>query len=253
MTKPFTIYTERDFDGLRTVGKMVAETLDFITPYVVAGVSTYDIDRLVAEHTKKIGAVSACLGYNGYPKSCCVSRNDIICHGIPSKKEVLADGDIVNVDCTHIFNGYFGDCSRMFVIGEAAPRARELVKVAYDSMMAAIGVCRDGASFGEIGRVISALAGRHGFSIVEDFCGHGIGRVFHEAPNVLHYENPLSDKMIMRRGMVFTIEPMINEGAIEPVIAADGWTARTKDGGLSAQWEHTIGITDSGAEIFTKL
>ncbi|MDR1009515.1 MAG: type I methionyl aminopeptidase [Rickettsiales bacterium] len=247
------IYSKQDFEGLRIAGRKAAETLDFIAPYVVEGVSTLDLDRLVAEHTKKLGGICACLGFEGYPKSCCISRNDVVCHGIPSKHEFLADGDIVNVDVTTIFNGYYGDTSRMYMIGEVAPRARELASVAYEAMMSAIGACRPGVKFGEIGRIISALARAHGFSVVEDFCGHGIGTSFHESPNVLHYENRESDLLTMSEGMVFTIEPMINTGAIGTVIdKSNGWTARTVDGGLSAQWEHTIGITESGYEIFTK-
>ncbi len=246
------IYNKDDFKGLRIAGQAAAKTLDFITDYVSAGISTYDLDKLVAEHTKKQGGICAPLNYCGYPKHCCISINDVICHGIPNKNEYLNDGDIVNIDVTTIIDGYYGDTSRTFLVGNVSDRARELVDVTYDSMMKAISICRPGQKLSEIGKVIQEMGEAHGFSIVRDFCGHGTGKVFHDAPNVLHYYEKQNDLVILKEGMVFTIEPMINTGSWEMYVEDNDWTARTVDGGLSAQFEHTLGITDKGVEIFTK-
>lgn len=246
------IYNKKDFEGLRKVGKVAAETLDFITDYVVAGISTYDLDKLIAEYTKKQGGICAPLNYCGYPKHCCISVNDVICHGIPNKNEYLNDGDIVNIDVTTIIDGYYGDTSRMFLIGNVSDKAKELVDITYDSMMKAISICRPGLPLSEIGKTIQTMCEAKGFSVVRDFCGHGTGTVFHDAPNVLHYYEAINDKIILQEGMVFTIEPMINTGTYEMYIESNDWTARTIDGGLSAQFEHTIGITSNGVEIFTK-
>jgi methionyl aminopeptidase len=247
------IYSGKDFEGLRIAGRMAAETLDFITPYVAEGVSTHDLDRLISEHTRRQGGECAPLNFNGFPKSCCISINDVICHGIPDKRSYLAEGDIVNIDVTTLYGGYYGDTSRMFAVGRASDKARLIISTAYEAMMRAIGVCRPGQKLSEIGRAIEEVVKPRGFSIVRDFCGHGTGKVFHDSPNILHYYDPRGDKAIMQEGQVFTIEPMINEGDWRCIIdKKDGWTARTADGGLSAQWEHTIGITDGGAEIFTR-
>ncbi|MBR4316082.1 MAG: type I methionyl aminopeptidase [Alphaproteobacteria bacterium] len=246
------IYSKEDFEGLRVAGRAAAETLDFITDYVCAGISTYDLDKLVAEHTKKQGGICAPLNYCGYPKHCCISVNDVICHGIPNKNEHLNDGDIVNIDVTTIIDGYYGDTSRTYLVGNVSDRAKELVDVTYESMMKAISICRPGQKLSEIGKVIQEMGEAHGFSIVRDFCGHGTGKIFHDAPNVLHYYEPKDDKVILKEGMVFTIEPMINTGTWEMYIEENDWTARTADGGLSAQFEHTLGITKNGVEIFTK-
>ena len=246
------IYNEDDFKGLRIAGRAAAETLDFITDYVVAGISTFDLDKLVAEHTKKQGGICAPLNYCGYPKHCCISINDVICHGIPNKNEYLNDGDIVNIDVTTIIDGYYGDTSRTFLVGNVSDRAKELVDVTYESMMKAISICRPGQKLSSIGKVIQEMGEAHGFSIVRDFCGHGTGKIFHDAPNVLHYYEPKDDNIILKEGMVFTIEPMINTGSWEMYVEDNEWTARTIDGGLSAQFEHTLGITKNGVEIFTK-
>ncbi|MDR0367214.1 MAG: type I methionyl aminopeptidase [Rickettsiales bacterium] len=246
-----SIYTDEDFAGIRAAGRKASATLDHISDFIAPGVSTYDLDRIVAEHTKKLGGICAPLNFEGYPKSCCISRNDVICHGIPSKREFVEDGDMLNIDVTTIFNGYFGDTSRMFFAGRASDRARELADAAREALLRAIAICAPGVSFARIGRVVEEVARAHGFSIVREYCGHGIGTAFHEDPNVLHYYSRESEKLIMREGMVFTIEPMLNLGAPDVRLDRDGWTARTADGGLSAQWEHTIGITPSGAEIFT--
>ena len=246
------IYNKKDFDGLRDVGRLAADTLDYITDFVVAGVSTYDLDKLIAEFTKKHGAICAPFGYMGYPKHSCISINDVICHGIPSKNEYLNDGDIVNIDVTSILNGYYGDTSRMYLIGNVSDRARELVDITYNSMMNAISICRPGVKLSEIGKIIQTMCEKEGFSVVRDFCGHGTGKIFHDAPQVLHYYSEENDKVILEEGMVFTIEPMINTGDWQMYIEKNDWTARTIDGGLSAQFEHTIGITKNGCEIFTK-
>lgn len=246
------IYDKDDFEGLRRAGRAAAETLDFITDYVVAGVSTYDLDKLVAEHTKKQGGICAPLNYCGYPKHCCISVNDVICHGIPNKNEYLNDGDIVNIDVTTIIDGYYGDTSRMYLIGNVSDRAKELVDTTYESMMRAISICRPGLKLSKIGKTIQNMCEPKGFSIVRDFCGHGTGKVFHDAPNVLHYYDTENERIILQEGMVFTIEPMVNTGTYELYVEDNDWTARTQDGGLSAQFEHTIGITKNGVEIFTK-
>ena len=246
------IYNKKDFEGLRKAGQAAAKTLDFITDYVCAGISTLDLDKLVAEHTKKQGGICAPLNYCGYPKHCCISINDVICHGIPNKNEYLNEGDIVNIDVTTIIDGYYGDTSRMFLIGNVSDKARELVDITYESMMKSISICRPGLPLSEIGKTIQSMCEPKGFSVVRDFCGHGTGTVFHDAPNVLHYYERINDKVILQEGMVFTIEPMINTGTYEMYIERNEWTARTQDGGLSAQFEHTIGITSNGVEIFTK-
>ena len=246
------IYDKDDFEGLRRAGRAAAETLDFITDYVVAGVSTYDLDKLVAEHTKKQGGICAPLNYCGYPKHCCISVNDVICHGIPNKNEYLNDGDIVNIDVTTIIDGYYGDTSRMYLMGNVSNRAKELVDTTYESMMRAISICRPGLKLSEVGKTIQNMCEPKGFSIVRDFCGHGTGKVFHDAPNVLHYYDTENERIILQEGMVFTIEPMVNTGTYELYVEDNDWTARTQDGGLSAQFEHTIGITKNGVEIFTK-
>lgn len=246
------IYDKKDFEGLRVVGELAADTLDYITDFVVAGVSTYDLDKLVAEFTKKHGAICAPLGYIGYPKNCCISINDVICHGIPNKHEYLNDGDIVNIDVTSILNGYYGDTSRMYCVGNVSDKARELVDITYNSMMNAISICRPGVKLSEIGKVIQTMCEKQGFSVVRDFCGHGTGQIFHDEPQVLHYYAKENDNVILKEGMVFTIEPMINTGTYDLYVEDNDWTARTADGGLSAQFEHTIGITKNGVEIFTK-
>jgi len=230
---------------------MAREALDFVAPYVTPGISTFDLDRLVAGFIRAAGGICAPLGYNGYPKSCCVSRNDVICHGIPGKGEFLEDGDIVNIDVTTIVGGYFGDTSRTFLVGNVAPEAVKLVDVTKRALEKAISICAPGVPFARIGEVIEEVVEPHGFGIVRDFCGHGIGTVFHDAPNVLHYRSDES-RGVMRLGQVFTIEPMINSGSWHMVMDKNGWTARTVDGGLSAQFEHTIGIVEGGTEVFTK-
>ncbi len=247
-----SVYAPKDFKRLRVVGDLVARCFDYITPYIKAGISTGEIDRMVAEFLHENGARSSDLGYQGYPKSICTSVNDVIVHGIPSDEVILKDGDIVNVDLTAEYKGFHGDASRMFMIGNVAPRARELVQTCQDALNAAIAVCAPGVPLSEIGKTIEAVVKPHGFSISRDFVGHGIGKVMHDEPQIYHFYDKYWDKVKMVPGLVFTIEPMINMGRPECKIDADGWTARTVDGGWSAQWEHTLGITEDGVIIFTE-
>ena len=247
-----SVYAPKDFKRLRVVGDLVARCFDYITPYVVAGISTGEIDRLVAGFLKENGARSSDLGYMGYPKNICTSVNDVIVHGIPSDEVILKDGDIVNIDLTAEFHGFHGDASRMFMIGKVSNQARELVQTCQDALNAAISICAPGVPLSEIGKTIEAVVHPHGFSISRDFVGHGIGKVMHDDPQIFHFYDKMWDKVKMVPGLVFTIEPMINTGKPDCKIDPDGWTARTVDGGLSAQWEHTLGITEDGVIIFTE-
>lgn len=247
-----SVYAPKDFKRLRASGDLVARCFDHISPYIKAGISTGEIDRMVAEFLHANGARSSDLGYQGYPKSICTSVNDVIVHGIPSDDVILKDGDIVNVDLTAEYKGFHGDASRMFMIGNVTPRARELVQTCQDALNAAISICAPGVPLSEIGKTIEAVVKPHGFSISRDFVGHGIGKVMHDDPQIYHFYDKRWDKVKMVPGLVFTIEPMINTGSAACKIDPDGWTARTVDGGLSAQWEHTLGITEDGVTIFTE-
>jgi len=242
-------YKEK-FEKLKTSGKLAAKTLDEITAYVIPGVSTNKLDKICYEFIRDNGGYSAPLFYRGFPKSCCTSINHVICHGIPSDK-YLNDGDIVNIDVTAIVNEWHGDTSRMFNVGNVSVKKKNLVSVTYESMMKGMSVVKNGAHLGDIGHAIQSHAEVNGFSVVRDFCGHGTGKIFHEEPNILHYgKKGLGTKL--QTGMVFTIEPMINEGKYDAKMLKDGWTAVTRDKSLSAQFEHTIGVTKDGFEIFTK-
>ena len=247
-----SVYAPKDFKRLRASGDLVARCFDYITPYIRAGISTGEIDRMVAEFLKENGARSSDLGYMGYPKHICTSVNDVIVHGIPNDNEILKDGDIVNIDLTAEYKGFHGDASRMFMIGNVSPKARELVQTCQDALNAAISICAPGVPLSEIGKTIEAVVKPHGFSISHDFVGHGIGKVMHDDPEIYHFYDKRWDNVKMVPGLVFTIEPMINTGSPNCKIDADGWTARTIDGGLSAQWEHTLGITEDGVIIFTE-
>ena len=247
-----SVYAPKDFKRLRAAGDVVARCFDFIAPHVRAGISTGDIDRMIAEFLRANDARSSSLGYKGYPKHCCTSVNDVIVHGIPSDTEFLKDGDIVNVDLTAEYKGFHADSSEMFMIGNVSSAARELVQTAHDAMNAAIAVCAPGVPLSEIGRTVESIVLTHGFTISRDFVGHGIGKVMHDDPQIYHFYDKKFDKVKMVPGLVFTIEPMINAGGPRCKFDADGWTARTADGCLSAQWEHTIGITEDGAVIFTE-
>jgi len=243
------IHRPDEFAAMRKAGRLAAEILDFITPYVVPGVSTDELDRLCDDMTVAEGAISAPLGYRGYPKSICTSINHVVCHGIPSEKR-LQNGDIVNIDVTVIVDGWHGDSSRMFYAGKPAAKARRLVDITYESMMLGIAAAGPDATLGDIGHAIQSYAEGHRCSVVRDFCGHGIGRIFHDAPNVVHY-GEAGNGLKLKQGMFFTIEPMINLGTWQVKLLKDGWTAVTKDRSLSAQFEHSIGITADGVEIFT--
>jgi methionyl aminopeptidase len=238
------------FEKCKIAGSIAAGALDEVTPFVVPGVTTNKLDKICYEFIKDSGGYSAPLFYRGFPKSCCTSSNHVVCHGIPSEK-YLQDGDIINIDVTAIVNGWHGDTSRMFLIGDVSVKGKNLVSTAYNSMMKAISIVKVGIHLGDIGETIQAYIEKKGFSVVRDFCGHGIGKVFHEPPNILHYGKK-GEGMKLKEGMIFTIEPMINEGKYYTKLLNDGWTAVTKDKSLSAQFEHTIGVTNSGCEIFTK-
>ncbi|MBV9901051.1 MAG: type I methionyl aminopeptidase, partial [Alphaproteobacteria bacterium] len=230
------------FEGMRRAGRAAAEVLDALVPHVVPGVTTQQIDDVVHAEMKARGGLPATLGYRGFTGSCCTSINHVVCHGIPGER-VLKDGDIVNIDVTIILDGWHGDTSRMFFVGERIPiKGRKLVDVTYEAMMRGIAVVKPGIRIGAIGDAIQRYAEGHRYSVVRDFCGHGVGRVFHDAPSILHYGTP-QEGPVMREGMFFTVEPMINAGRYEVKVLSDGWTAVTKDRSLSAQFEHTVGVT----------
>ncbi|MDO7844687.1 type I methionyl aminopeptidase [Sphingomonas immobilis] len=237
------------FEGMRRAGRVAAETLDMIVPHMVPGVTMAEIDDLVRQFTLDNGAIPATLGYRGYAHSCCISINHVVCHGIPSDK-TLKSGDIVNLDVTPIVDGWHGDTSRMFLIGDVPIKARKLVDVTYECLMLGIEQAKPGNHLGDIGHAIQTHAERHRYGVVRDFCGHGVGQMFHDAPEVVHVGRPGTGPEL-RPGMIFTIEPMINIGRPDVKLLDDGWTAVTRDRSLSAQFEHSIGITENGCEIFT--
>ena len=237
------------FEKTKKAGAIAAGALDEVAKIIKPGIQTDKIDKLCYEYIKDCGAYSAPLFYRGFPKSCCTSTNHIVCHGIPSDK-ILKEGDIVNVDVTALKDGWHGDTSRTFEIGEVSIKAKKLVKTTYDAMMEAIKIVKEDIYLGDIGAIIQNHVEAEGFSVVQDFCGHGIGKLFHEEPSILHYGKKGTGEKI-KAGMIFTIEPMINFGKYETKTLNDGWTAVTKDKSLSAQFEHTIGVTKDGCEIFT--
>ena len=238
------------FAGMRAAGRLAAEILDALAPHVVPGVTTQELDDIVHRMTLDAGGIPATLGYRGYTKSCCTSVNHVVCHGIPSDK-ALKDGDILNIDVTPILDGWHGDTSRMYLVGDVGIKARKLVQTTYECLMLGIAQARPGNRLGDISHAIQAHAEAQRYSVVLDFCGHGLGRVFHDAPEVVHAGRPGTGPEL-RPGMFFTIEPMINIGKPSSKILDDGWTAVTRDRSLSAQFEHSIGITEDGCEIFTK-
>ena len=250
-----TIKNEDDIKGMRVAGKLAAEVLDYIEPYVKPGVSTGELDRLCHEYMINVqGSIPAPLhycppGYTPFPKAICTSINDVVCHGIPGDK-VLKSGDVLNIDITVIKDGYHGDTSRMFFVGEPSILARRLSEVTFECMWLGISKIRPGAHLGDIGYVIQQHAEKAGYSVVREFCGHGIGKVFHEEPQVLHYGRPGTLEELVP-GMIFTVEPMINAGRREIREMPDGWTIKTKDRSLSAQWEHTVLVTETGYEVLT--
>jgi methionyl aminopeptidase len=243
------LYKPEDFAGMHKAGRLAAEALDMLTEYVKPGVTTAFLDRLALEFTLDNNAVSASLQYRGFTKSICTSINHVVCHGIPGDRP-LREGDIVNIDVTLIVDGWFGDTSRMYPVGEISRKAERLIEVTYESLMRGIAAVKPGATTGDIGHAIQSYAEAERCSVVRDFCGHGLGRVFHDTPNILHYGKP-GEGVVLKPGMFFTIEPMINLGRPHVKILADGWTAVTRDRSLSAQFEHAVGVTETGCEIFT--
>ena len=241
---------KESFEYMKIAGSLAAQALDEVTSYVKPGVSTEQLDKICYQFIKDNGGYSAPLYYRGFPKSCCTSVNHVVCHGIPTKK-YLNEGDIINIDVTSIVNGWHGDTSRMFFVGDVSVKCKNLVSTTYNAMMKAISIIKNGTYLGDIGEVIQTYVEKKGFSVVRDFCGHGIGKIFHESPNILHYGKK-GDGIKLETGMMFTVEPMINEGVYNTKLLKDGWTAVTKDKSLSAQFEHTIGVTENGFEIFTK-
>jgi len=242
-------YSEK-FEKMRKAGSLASSALDMITNYIKPGLSTNKIDELCYEFIKDNGGYSAPLYYRGFTKSLCTSLNHVVCHGIPNER-ILEDGDILNIDVTAILYNHYGDTSRMFTVGKPSIKSMNLINVTYESLMKSIEILKPGNKLGDIGHEIQTYVEKAGFSVVRDFCGHGIGNVFHQSPNVLHYGKKNSGQEL-QPGMTFTIEPMINAGKYEVKILNDGWTAVTKDKLLSAQFEHTVGITDNGYEIFTE-
>ena len=241
---------KESFEKTRIAGSLAAGALDEVNKIVRPGISTEEIDNLCYQFINDHGAYSAPLFYRGFPKSCCTSTNHVVCHGIPSEK-ILKDGDILNVDVTAFKDGWHGDTSRMFEIGEISIKAKKLIETTYEAMMKAIKILKEDVQLGDIGATIQEHVESKGCSVVQDFCGHGIGRAFHKEPNILHYGKKQTGEKI-KEGMIFTIEPMINLGNYETKVLSDGWTAVTKDKSLSAQFEHTVGITKEGYEIFTQ-
>ena len=248
-TGQIKLYSQDDFDGMRRACQLTARCLDEVAQFIEPGRPTSEIDDFVYQFGKDRGAVPATLNYRGYPYSSCISLNHVVCHGFPSKKP-LRNGDILNVDITFILDGWHGDSSRMYIAGQPKRAAERLVDLTYDCLMAGVAAVKPGNRMGAIGAAIQELAERERCSVVRDFCGHGLGRLFHDAPNVLHYGRE-HEGIEMRPGMIFTIEPMINLGKYHVKILRDGWTAVTRDRSLSAQFEHSVGVTEDGCEIFT--
>lgn len=247
-----SIKTPEQIEKMRVAGRMAAEVLDMIGEHIQAGVTTAHLDQICHDYMVNVQKViPAPLNYKGFPKSICTSVNHVICHGIPSDKKILKNGDIINVDITVIADGYFGDTSKMFYVGDVAPHAKRLVEVTQECLYKAIALVRPGCRLGDIGHVIQQHAEQNYYSVVREYCGHGIGTVFHEEPQVLHY-GKANTGLVLKEGMTFTIEPMINAGKAQTKLLKDGWTVETKDKRLSAQWEHTLAVTADGVEVLTK-
>jgi len=244
------LYDAAAFEGMHKAGRLAAGILDALVPHVVPGVTSEALDDIVRRMTIDAGGVPGTLGYRGYTKSCCISINHVVCHGIPQAKP-LKDGDIVNIDVTPVLGGWHGDTSRMFLVGDVPLKAKRLVDVTYECLMLGIEQARPGNRLGDVSHAIQTHAEKHRYGVVRDFCGHGVGRVFHDAPEVVHVGKPGTGPEL-KPGMIFTIEPMINIGRPDVKMLDDGWTAVTRDRSLSAQFEHSIGITETGCEIFTK-
>ncbi|MDR2777783.1 MAG: type I methionyl aminopeptidase [Rickettsiales bacterium] len=251
-SKKSSVYDGEDFASLRKVGKLAARTLDYIADFVAKGVTTLELNNLCDEFINSNGGIAACKGYRGFPESVCISVNHVVCHGIPSEKKVLKDGDILNIDVTVILDGYYGDTSRMFYVGTPSVKAKRLCEVAEESLRLGIEQVKPGNHIGDIGFVIENFVKNQGFSVVREYCGHGIGKIFHDNTlQICHFGKKGTGDLI-EKGMVFTIEPMVNAGDYRTILnKIDGWTVTTRDKSLSAQYEHTLGVTDEGAEIFT--
>jgi methionyl aminopeptidase len=248
-----TFKTPEQIEKMREAGRLAAEVLQVVAPYVKAGVTTAELDRICNEHIVNVQkAIPANVGYKGFPKTVCTSVNNVICHGIPSEAKVLKDGDILNIDVTVIKDGWHGDTSRMYVVGSPSVLAKRLIDVTREAMFRGIRMVKPGATLGDIGHAIQSYAESERFSVVREYCGHGIGQIYHEDPQVLHYGKP-GEGFRLQEGMTFTIEPMINAGARHTKLLPDGWTVVTKDKSLSAQWEHTVAVTRDGVEILTRL
>ncbi|HVA54325.1 MAG TPA: type I methionyl aminopeptidase [Gammaproteobacteria bacterium] len=248
---PVTIKTPEEQAKMRVAGQLAAAVLDMIAPHVQPGITTDELDRLCYDYiVNHQQAIPANVGYNGFPKTLCTSINHVVCHGIPGDKK-LKDGDIINIDVTVIKDGFHGDTSKMYYVGESSVLAKRLVQVTHDAMLTGIDMVKPGVRLGDIGHAIQIYAESHGFSVVREYCGHGIGRVYHEDPQVLHYGTP-GTGLELKPGMTFTIEPMINAGKRHVRLLPDGWTVVTKDHSLSAQWEHTILVTNDGHDVLTK-
>ena len=250
-TETIVLLSKREIEKMRRAGRLAAELLHYLEPFVKPGVTTLELDEEAERWTQAHGARSAPLGYHGFPKSICTSINEVVCHGIPNEKEILKDGDIINIDVTPILDGYHGDTSKTFFVGTPSPLAKKLVEVTEKSMYLGIAEVKPGNKIGDIGAAIQEYAEAQGFSVVRDFVGHGVSNIFHTAPQIPHYGTRGKGKKL-RTGMVFTIEPMINEGTWEAKVLDDGWTAITKDRKLSAQFEHTVAVTETGVEILTQ-
>ena len=252
MSQERLIKTQKDVEGMRVAGRLAAEVLEMIGEHVRAGVSTEALDQICHDYiVNEQDAIPACLGYRGFPKSICTSVNHVVCHGIPAADKILKDGDIINIDVTVIKDGYHGDTSKMFYVGEPSIMARRLTETAQAAMYEGMKLVKPGARLGDIGAAIQQLVESERFSVVREYCGHGIGLVFHEEPQILHYGKP-GTGMALQAGMIFTIEPMVNAGVWQTKLMKDGWTVITKDRKLSAQWEHTMLVTDTGVEVLTK-
>jgi methionyl aminopeptidase len=248
-SRRITLHPPADFAPMRAAGQLAAATLDMIAPHVRPGVTTAELDQVCHDYILANGATPAPLNYRGFPKSTCISINHVVCHGIPGDRRLL-DGDILNIDITVILNGWHGDSSRMYVAGTASTKARMLMNVTYEAMMRGVAAVKPGATLGDIGHAIQTYVEGQRFSVVRDFCGHGIGRIFHAPPNVLHFGRR-GEGPVLQPGMFLTIEPMVNAGRPEVKVLEDGWTAVTRDRSLSAQFEHMVGVTETGVEIFT--
>ncbi len=248
-TGQIKLWGKEAFEGMRRAGRLAAEALDMITPHVRPGVTTGELDRIILEFIVERGAAPAPLYYRGFPRSICTSVNHVVCHGIPGDRK-LKEGDIVNIDVTVVVDGWHGDSSRMYPVGRISRKAERLVEVTYEAMMRGIAAIRPGAFTGDIGHAIQEYAENERCSVVRDFCGHGLGKLFHDVPNILHY-GKAGTGYELRPGMFFTVEPMLNLGRPQVKILADGWTAVTRDRSLSAQFEHSVGVTEDGVEIFT--